>query len=76
MKEEYTKVFTDNSIIVHRLHTLLNEAEIESRISDRVESGRLAGFGVPTNSVELFVLNSDLNKAEPIIATYKTKINS
>ncbi|MCL7764120.1 DUF2007 domain-containing protein [Polaribacter sp. Z014] len=76
MSEDYTKVFTDNSIIVHRLHTLLINADIKSRTSDRVESGRLAGFGVPTNSVELFVLKTDLEKAQPIIDAYKMKINS
>ena len=76
MTEKYTKVFTDNSIIVNRLHSLLIEAEIASKTSDRVESGRLAGFGVPTNSVELYVLNTDLEKAQPIIDLYKEKINS
>ena len=76
MSEEYTKVFTDDSILVNRLYTLLNEAAIDSKIVDRVESGRLAGFGVPINSVELFVLNTDLEKAQPIIDTYKEKINS
>jgi hypothetical protein len=76
MSEDYTKVFTDDSILVNRLQTLLNEAAINSKILDRVESGRLAGFGVPINSVELFVLNTDLEKAQPIIDLYKEKINS
>lgn len=76
MSEDYTKIFTDDSILVNRLQTLLNEAAIDSKVFDRVESGRLAGFGVPINSVELFVLNTDLEKAQPIIDLYKEKINS
>lgn len=76
MTENYTKVFTDTSILVKRLHTLLNEAKITNRITNRVESARLGGFGVPTNSVELFVLNSHLEKAQPIIDSFKEKINS
>ena len=76
MSEDYTKVFTDDSILVNRLQTLLNDAGIDSKVLDRVESGRLAGFGVPINSVELFVLNTDLEKAQPIIDHYKEKINS
>ncbi|AUC20903.1 MULTISPECIES: DUF2007 domain-containing protein [Polaribacter] len=76
MSEDYTKVFTDNSILVNRLKHLLDEANIESKIIDRVESGRLAGFGVPTNSVELFVLNNDLEKAQSIVDLFKTEINS
>ena len=76
MSEDYTKVFTDDSILVNRLQTLLNEVSINTKIVDRVESGRLAGFGVPINSVELFVLNTDLERAKPIIELYKEKINS
>jgi hypothetical protein len=76
MSEEYIKVFTDNSILVKRLDFLLNEEGITTRITDRVESARLGGFGVPTNSVELFVLSNDLEKAKPIIDGYKEEINS
>jgi len=75
MTEDYTKVFTDDSILVNRLQTLLKEVEINSKIRDRVESARLAGFGVPINSIELFVLNTDLEMAKPIIEAYKEKIN-
>lgn len=75
MSEDYTKVFTDDSILVNRLQTLLKEVEINSKIRDRVESARLAGFGVPINSIELFVLNTDLEMAKPIIEAYKEKIN-
>lgn len=76
MKENYTKVFTDTTIIVRGLQNLLSEAKIDSKVLDRVESGRLAGFGVPINSVELHVLNTDLEKAQTIIDNYKEKINS
>ncbi|EAR11527.1 hypothetical protein PI23P_06286 [Polaribacter irgensii 23-P] len=76
MNETYTKVFTDNAILVNRLYSLLSEAGIDARISDRVESARLGGFGVPVNSVELFIFKKDVEKAEPIIAAYKLEINS
>ena len=76
MTDTYTKVFTDSSILVERLHALLNDAAITNRITNRVESARLGGFGVPTNSVELFVLNTHLEKAQPIIDVFKEKINS
>lgn len=76
MEATYTKVFTDNAILVHRLQTLLNTAEIATRISDRVESARLGGFGAPNNSVELYIFKKDLEKAQPIVAAYKKEINS
>jgi len=76
MSEEYTKMFTENSIIINRLYSLLKEVGINARITDRVESGRLAGFGVPSNSVELFIHNNDIEKAQPIIDSFKNEINS
>jgi hypothetical protein len=76
MKDLYTKVFTESTILVNRLHSLLTEAGVSARLSDKVESARLGGFGVPLNSVELFVLNSHLQKAQPIINSFKEEINS
>ena len=76
MKNLYTKVFTESTILVNRLHSLLTEAGVSTRLSDRVESARLGGFGVPLNSVELFVLNEDIHKAQPIIDSFKEEINS
>ena len=76
MKEHYTKVFTDTAILVKRLHFLLNEAGVSCRLSDNVESARLGGFGIPSNSVALFVLNSNLQKAQPIVDSFKDEIHS
>lgn len=76
MDTTYTKVFTDSTIIVKRLQSLLIDAGVSTRLSDRVESARLGGFVVPTNSVELFVLNKDLEKVKPIIDSFKEEINA
>jgi hypothetical protein len=76
MIEDYLKVYTDNSILVNRLYNLLKEAGINARISDRVESARLGGFGVPLNSVELFIFKKDLENAQLIIDAFKKEINS
>ena len=76
MTGEYIKVLTDSAIIINRLRDLLEEASVTTRVSDRVESARLGGFGSPTNSVELFILIKDIDKASPIVEAYKEKINS
>ena len=76
MEANYTKIFTDNAILIHRLQTLLNAADIATRVSDGVESARLGGFGAPDNSVELYIFKKDLEKAQPIVAAYKKEINS
>jgi hypothetical protein len=75
MEATYTKIFTDNAILVNRLQTLMHEAGIACRISDGVESARLGGFGAPQNSVELYIFKKDLKKAKPIVAAYKKEIN-
>ena len=76
MSEEYIKVFTESQILVNRLQDLLASEEIHSRIQNDGESARLAGFGVPLNSSQLFILNRDLAKAKPIIDAFTTEINS
>ena len=59
MEQEHIKVFSGTSLLVNRLSFLLDEAKIPSLIKDHVNSGTLAGFGSPTNNVELFIYNSD-----------------
>lgn len=72
---DYTKIFTSTSIIVNRIASLLTEKNISIRVRDNVESGRLAGFGVPQNDVELFVLKSEYQKAQEVIADSDIVLN-
>ena len=72
--DNYTHIFTGISVLVDRLSFLLNEAKISSMIKDYQESGRLAGFGAPTNSVQLYIANSDIEKATPILEEFKKEI--
>ena len=76
MKNTHVKIFSDTSIITNRLSSLLEEKGIASFIKNNVESGRLAGFGTMASSVELFVLEDDLEKAQPIAESYLKEINS
>lgn len=72
---DYTKILTSTSIIVNRIASLLTEKNISIRVRDNVESGRLAGFGVPQNDVELFVLKSEYQKAQEVIADSDITLN-
>jgi len=73
--KEHVKIFSGNSILSNRLGSLLEEANIPVLIKDNVESGRLAGFGVPTNSVEVFVFAEDVTKAMPILDKFEAEIS-
>ena len=74
MDKEHIKIFSGTSVLVNRLNFLLDNKNIPSLIKDHVSSGTLAGFGTLSNSVELFIYNSDLEKATPIIEEFKKEI--
>jgi hypothetical protein len=72
--KEHIKIYSGDSITVNRLSFLLDEAGIPSLIKDHANSATLAGFGTLGNSVELFIYNSDLEKASTIIENFKKEI--
>ncbi|MFK8061122.1 MAG: DUF2007 domain-containing protein [Polaribacter sp.] len=76
MSTELINVFTETLIIVKGLKNILDEKNISSSIKNHPEMARLTGFGSTQNSVELYIHKNDLKIAQPIIETYKTKINS
>jgi hypothetical protein len=75
MKTGHTKLFTGSSIIVNGIKNLLDSEDISYIIKDKFESARLGGFGEQMDSVEVHVLDFDIEKAKTIINDYKVKIN-
>jgi len=76
METTHIKIFSETPIIINRLRSLLEEQNIGSLVKNQFESGRLAGFGAPMNAVDLFILNSDLEKASIILYDFKKEISS
>lgn len=76
MKTKHIKFYTGSSILVNRLQNLLAEVDVKSIIKDHINSGKMVGFGPLGQSIELFILNSDLEKAKPILESFKVKINN
>ena len=72
MKENYTKIYTDTTILVKRLQNLLHNAHILTRI----KSDKLPGYEITNYIDELFVLNKDVEKATMILEEFKAEINS
>jgi hypothetical protein len=68
---EHVRIFTGTSNQVNRIASLLEEQNISFLIKNPIESGRLAGFGTSGESVELFVLNSDLKNAEKVLQAFE-----
>lgn len=75
MKTEHTKLFTGSNIIVNGLKNLLDAQDISYIIKDKFESARLGGFGEQMDSVEVHVLDIDLEKAKMLVENYNEKIN-
>lgn len=70
---EQIKIYTGSAITINRLAQLLEDQKIPSIIKNNQESGRLAGFGITGDSVELYILNSDLDNAQKIIEAFNLK---
>jgi len=62
------KILTDSDIIVNRGAELLDTFGISCLIKNNVESARLAGFGTSYNDVELWIDETDLEKAQKILS--------
>lgn len=67
-KNQITKVFTGTELLVKLLKDELEQIGISSIIQNDYNSGVLAGFsGGTPSTIDLFIQESDLKKAEPII---------
>lgn len=76
MNTKYTKLFTGSNIIVNGLKHELDTNNITYIIKDKFESARLGGYGEQIESVEVHILNTDVEVAKSIIETYKVKIKA
>ncbi len=76
METSYSKVFSESPIIINRVRSLLEEQNIPSFVKDQIESGRLAGFGVSFNTVDLYVNKSDYKKATRIVQDFTKEMSS
>ena len=72
MQTPHILVFSESAILVKGLE----DNHIGYIIKDPVNSGVLAGFGSLDKSVEVYILETDLKRATPIIEAYKAEINS
>ena len=72
MKEEHIKIFTGSTIFTRRLKMLLEEENIGSI----VKSDKIIGYEISNFIDEVFVLNTDLERAKPIVEDFEKQINS
>ncbi len=74
-KNELVRVFAGSEITVNLLKYELENEGISTNIINEYEQSNFRGFSTGTPySVDLYVLDSDLEKAEPIVKEFM-KIN-
>ena len=76
METAHITIFSGSSIIIKGLQNRLEDNHINCIVKDRVESARLGGFGEQRSAIELLILKTDVEKAQPIVDIYKKEINS
>lgn len=70
MEENYNdmmKIYSDTEININRIRSELAKIGIPSMIKNEFQSGLIAGFGVSSNAVDLFVNTPDFEEASKLI---------
>ncbi len=69
-KDELIRVFSGSEIAVMMLKEALDEIEIGSFVQNDFQSGMVAGIGGFPSFVDLYIQQSDLERAEPLIVEF------
>lgn len=72
MNNEHIKVYTGSSILARRLRHLMED----EGIGCIVKSDKIPAYEIGNDMDELFVLESDLEKAKTIVESFKKEIES
>ena len=76
-KNKLIKVYTGTEVTVILLKGLLEEIGVTSTIQNNYKSGIEVGFvGGVVSAIDLFIQQSDFEKAEPLIRDFIAKIKS
>ena len=65
-------VYSGSLVSIHKLRHDLEEAGIGVFIKDAAKTASITGF-VDFSSTKLFILESDIEKATPIVASFKER---
>ena len=77
MKNKLIKVYTGTEVTVILLKGLLEEIGVTSTIQNNYKSGIEVGFvGGVQSAIDLFIQQSDFEKAEPLIRDFISKNKS
>ncbi|GEM54202.1 hypothetical protein B0A58_09770 [Flavobacterium branchiophilum NBRC 15030 = ATCC 35035] len=70
----FIKIYSGSEILAQALQTKIEAAGIATVIKNNIQSARLAGFGNTDLAVEVFIQETDYNKANPIIEAFRMSL--
>jgi len=68
-------LYTGSFIEIQRLQLDLNDAEIPFLVKNNNESAKVAGFGALSDNVQLYIFETDFEKANEILNNLRAEIN-
>lgn len=68
------KVYSGSEILAQALKAKLEEKEVQVIKKDNIQSGRLAGFGIADQAVELFIEEREYNKAHKVLEDFRMSL--
>ncbi len=68
------KVFSGSEVLALALKEKIEAIGVDVLMKDNIQSARLAGFGSMGSAVELFIQETDLAKANPVIEEFRLNI--
>ena len=74
-KNELVRIFTGSEVLVLMLKSALDEIGIGSLIQNEFQSGMAAGIGGFPETVDLYIQQSDMENAQPLIDEFSETNN-
>ncbi len=68
------KVFSGSEILAKNLQSRIEDHGVSTVLKDNIQSARLGGFGNTDLAVEVFIQETDFNKAHQIIENFKIEM--
>lgn len=68
------KVFSGSEILAKNLQSRIEDHGVSTVLKDNIQSARLGGFGNTDLAVEVFIQETDFNKAHQIIDDFKIEM--
>ena len=69
--EEQVKLLTSSSVTINLIASILDQNNIPFIINNNMASAVLAGFGTPSNDVDLYVYKQDFEQAKEILNEFQ-----